>query len=65
MDPNTLGIIVGLVSLVFLLSGMPIVFALGVPSALFILLFMDSYQFDLIAHTMFDGLNADCSTSAK
>ena len=57
MDPNTLGIIVGLVSLVFLLSGMPIVFALGVPSALFILLFMDSYQFDLIAHTMYDGLN--------
>jgi len=57
MDPNTLGIIVGLVSLVFLLSGMPIAFALGVPSVLFILLFMDSYQFDLIAHTMFDGLN--------
>jgi len=57
MDPNTLGIVVGLVSLVFLLSGMPIAFALGVPSVLFILLFMDSYQFDLIAHTMFDGLN--------
>jgi len=36
---------------------MPIAFALGVPSVLFILLFMDSYQFDLIAHTMFDGLN--------
>jgi len=57
MDPNTLGIIVGLVSLVFLLSGMPIAFALGAPSVLFILLFMDSYQFDLVAHTMFDGLN--------
>lgn len=57
MDPNILGIIVGLVSLVFLLSGMPIAFALGVPSVLFILLFMDSHQFDLIAHTMFDGLN--------
>jgi len=57
MDPNTLGIVVGLVTLVFLLSGMPIAFALGVPSVLFILLFMDSYQFDLIAHTMFDGLN--------
>ncbi|MBU2055059.1 MAG: TRAP transporter large permease [Proteobacteria bacterium] len=57
MDPNILGIIVGLVSLVFLLSGMPIAFALGVPSVLFILLFMDIHQFDLIAHTMFDGLN--------
>lgn len=57
MDPNILGIIVGLVSLVFLFSGMPIAFALGVPSVLFILLFMDSHQFDLIAHTMFDGLN--------
>ncbi len=57
MDPNTLGIIVGLVSLVFLLSGMPIAFALGVPSLLFIVLFMDSYQFDMIANIMFDGLN--------
>lgn len=57
MDPNILGIIVGLVSLVFLFSGMPIAFALGIPSVLFILLFMDSYQFDLIAHTMYDGLN--------
>lgn len=57
MDPNILGMIVGMVSLVFLFSGMPIAFALGVPSVLFILLFMDSYQFDLIAHTMYDGLN--------
>lgn len=57
MDPNLLGIIVGLVSLVFLFSGMPIAFALGVPSVIFILLFMDSSQFDLIAHMMFDGLN--------
>jgi len=57
MDPHALGIIVGLVSLLFLFSGMPIAFALGVPSLLFILLFMDSYQFDLIAHMMFDGLN--------
>ncbi|MEW6334029.1 MAG: TRAP transporter large permease [Thermodesulfobacteriota bacterium] len=57
MDPNILGIIVGLVSLLFLFSGMPIAFALGVPSVLFILLFMDRHQFDLIAHMMFDGLN--------
>ncbi len=57
MDPNVLGIIVGAVSLVFLLSGMPIAFALGVPSVLFIFLFLDRHQFDLIAHTMFDGLN--------
>ncbi|MDI6727180.1 MAG: TRAP transporter large permease [Smithellaceae bacterium] len=57
MDPNTLGIIVGLVSLVFLLSGMPIAFALGVPSLLFIVLFMDAYQMNIIANIMFDGLN--------
>lgn len=57
MDPNTLGIIVGVVTLVFLLSGMPIAFALGVPSLLFILFFMDSYQFDMVANIMFDGLN--------
>jgi len=57
MDPNILGIIVGLVTLIFLFSGMPIAFALGAPSVIFILLFMDSSQFDLIAHTMYDGLH--------
>jgi len=57
MDPNVLGIIVALVSFLFLLSGMPIAFGLGVPSVVFILLFMDRPQFDLMAHIVYDGVN--------
>jgi len=57
MDPNVLGIIVALVSFLFLLSGMPIAFGLGVPSVVFILLFMDRFQFDLMAHIVYDGVN--------
>lgn len=57
METSTLGIIVCVVSLIFLLSGMPIAFALGVSSLIFIFLFMDSYQFDVFANVMFDGLN--------
>ncbi len=57
MDHNLLGIIVGLVTLLFLLSGMPIAFALGAPSVIFILFFMDPYQFDLIANILYEGVN--------
>jgi len=57
MDPNMLGIIVGLVALIFLLSGMPIAFGLGVPSVAFILLFMDRYQLEVMAHIVFEGVN--------
>jgi C4-dicarboxylate transporter DctM subunit len=57
VDPNVLAPIVGLVSLLFLLSGMPIAFGLGVPSVIFILLFMDWSQFDLTAHILYDGIN--------
>jgi tripartite ATP-independent transporter DctM subunit len=57
MTPSTLGIIVLLVSLVFLLSGMPIAFALGAASLFFILTLMDFPQFMMTAHTVFEGLN--------
>ncbi|MBM4330242.1 MAG: TRAP transporter large permease [Deltaproteobacteria bacterium] len=57
MDPNILGIVVGLVTLLFLLSGMPIAFALGFPSVIFIILFMDRMQFDLMAHIVYEGIN--------
>jgi C4-dicarboxylate transporter DctM subunit len=57
MTPSTLGIIVLLVSLVFLLSGMPIAFALGAASLFFILTLMDFQQFMMTAHTVFEGLN--------
>lgn len=49
MDPGVLSGVVGIVTLLFLFSGMPIAFGLGVPAVGFILLFMDQYQFDLIA----------------
>jgi C4-dicarboxylate transporter DctM subunit len=57
MDPNTLSIVIGIVALIFLLSGMPIAFALGVPSVIFILFFMDKYQFDLMANIIYEGVN--------
>jgi C4-dicarboxylate transporter DctM subunit len=57
MDPNTLSIIIGIIALIFLLSGMPIAFALGVPSVIFILFFMDKYQFNLMANIIYEGVN--------
>lgn len=57
MDPLLLAGIVGLITLLFLFSGMPIAFGLGVPAVGFILLFLDQNQFDLIAHIVFDGIN--------
>ncbi|MBI5968942.1 MAG: TRAP transporter large permease [Deltaproteobacteria bacterium] len=57
MDPNILGVIIAVVSFIFLLSGMPIAFGLGVPSVIFILLLMDRFQFDLMAHIVYDGVN--------
>lgn len=57
MDPNVLGLIVVAVLFLFLFSGMPIAFGLGVPSILFIILFMDRTQLDLTALIVFDGVN--------
>ncbi len=57
MDPLLLAGIIGAITLIFLFSGMPIAFGLGVPALGFILLFLDRSQFDLIAHIVFDGIN--------
>ncbi len=57
MDPVVLGLLVLVVTLIFLLSGMPIAFGLGVPSIFFILFFMEPFQLDLVAHIMYDGVN--------
>jgi tripartite ATP-independent transporter DctM subunit len=57
VDPNILGLIVLGVLFVSLFSGMPIAFGLGVPSLLFMYLFLDSAQFDMTALIMFDGVN--------
>jgi len=56
VDPNILGLIVISVLFVSLFSGMPIAFGLGVPSILFMYLFLDSAQFDMTALIMFDGV---------
>jgi len=57
MDPNILGLLIIGALFVFLFSGMPIAFGLGVPSILFMYLFMDPAQFDLTALIVFDGVN--------
>jgi tripartite ATP-independent transporter DctM subunit len=57
MDPNILGLLIIGTLFVFLFSGMPIAFGLGVPSILFMYLFMDPAQFDLTALIVFDGVN--------
>ncbi|MEW6531992.1 MAG: TRAP transporter large permease [Thermodesulfobacteriota bacterium] len=57
MDPNILGLIVIGVLFLALFSGMPIAFGLGVPSIVFMYLFLDSAQFDMTALIMFDGVN--------
>ncbi|MEJ5377272.1 MAG: TRAP transporter large permease [bacterium] len=56
-DPITLGIIIIGVLFVALFSGMPIAFGLGVPSLVFMYLFLDPAQFDMTALVMFDGVN--------
>ncbi len=57
MDPNLLGLIIIGVLFVALFSGMPIAFGLGVPSLIFMYLFLDPAQFDMTALVMFDGVN--------
>jgi tripartite ATP-independent transporter DctM subunit len=57
MSPLWTGSIVTLIALVFLFSGMPIAFALGVTSLIAIFLFMDPYQISMMAETIYEGVN--------
>jgi C4-dicarboxylate transporter, DctM subunit len=57
MDPLVIGAIVILIAMVFLFSGMPIAFALGVTSLVAMFLFMDVYQISVLAETVFEGVN--------
>ncbi|MGP3667301.1 MAG: TRAP transporter large permease [Candidatus Bathyarchaeota archaeon] len=57
MDLLILGIIVFLVALIFLLSGMPIAFALGFVSLLFIAFMLGSAELNLVSLRVFEGLN--------
>ncbi|MBW6485333.1 MAG: TRAP transporter large permease subunit [Syntrophobacterales bacterium] len=57
MNPLWTGGIVTFTALVFLFSGMPIAFALGVTSLIAIFLFMDVYQISMMAETIYEGVN--------
>jgi tripartite ATP-independent transporter DctM subunit len=57
MDPLWTGSIVTFIALIFLFSGMPIAFALGVSSITAMYLFMDSYQITMVAETLYEGVN--------
>ncbi len=56
-DPTLLGILIIAVLFISLFSGMPVAFALGVPSLVFMYLFLDPAQFHMTALVMFDGVN--------
>jgi tripartite ATP-independent transporter DctM subunit len=57
MNPLVIGAIVILIAVVFLFSGMPIAFALGMTSLVAMFLFMDVYQISVLAETVFEGVN--------
>ena len=57
MNHAILGILILVVSLVFLFSGMPIAFALGAVSLFFVVTLMDTAQFLMTANVLFEGLN--------
>jgi C4-dicarboxylate transporter DctM subunit len=57
MDPLWMGCIVTLIAMVFLFSGMPITFALGISSLVAMFLFMDRYQIYMVAETVYEGVN--------
>jgi tripartite ATP-independent transporter DctM subunit len=57
MDANILGIIIIATLFLFLFSGMPIAFGLGVPSLIYMFFFLDRAQFDLTALIVIEGVN--------
>lgn len=57
MDPLWIGFIVLSIALVFLFSGMPITFALGVSALAAMFLFMDPIQISMMAENVFEGVN--------
>lgn len=57
MSPLELGILVAIVLIVVLLSGAPVAFSLGAVSIIFLLIFEGAGSIDIIAETLFGGLN--------
>ncbi len=55
MDPIYIGIIVGILALIFLFSGMPIAFALGAVSVLITIMFMGPTQLNMLAELLYSG----------
>ncbi|MBI5016290.1 MAG: TRAP transporter large permease [Deltaproteobacteria bacterium] len=57
MNPLWIGCIVLAIALVFLFSGMPITFALGVSALAAMFLFTDAVQISMVAENVFEGVN--------
>lgn len=57
MSPLELGLLVAVVLILVLLSGAPVAFSLGVVSIVFLLIFDGMSSLDVIAETLFGGLN--------
>jgi C4-dicarboxylate transporter DctM subunit len=57
MSELTLGLLAAIVLVVFLLSGMPVAFALGAVSLLFMLVLEGPSSMQVVADTLFGGLN--------
>ncbi len=55
MDPIYIGLIVGVLALIFLFSGMPIAFALGAVSVLITVIFMGPTQLNMLAELLYSG----------
>ncbi len=55
MDPIYIGLIVGILALIFLFSGMPIAFALGTVSVIITVIFMGPSQLNMLAELLYSG----------
>lgn len=57
MSPTTQGLIVLVVTLLMLLSGVPVAFGLGAISIIFLLIFQGIDSMHVVAETFYSGLN--------
>ncbi|GAB7386855.1 TRAP transporter large permease [Bacillaceae bacterium] len=57
MSSLTIGALIGISGLLIMLTGMPIAFALGIIAVGATLLFLESYQFDMLADFIYSSLN--------
>ncbi|KZD04862.1 TRAP transporter large permease [Oceanibaculum pacificum] len=57
MSELSIGLLIGLVTVLFLATGMPVAFALGLVTVVFLVIFDGFYALQFLADTMFGGLN--------